>query len=185
MNHRNLRRASASIAGLVALTLLAAGCSDSATSVDDKASSTVAPLPRETVSSSTTTSAQGQPTTTTSTSDKDIPAAARVTTPRQRAEEDQGAKEVGTVPTPGPARTSADETYLAAIADAGVSIDGIEDQLIGAAVEYCRAQAAREPDIALPAVAGQLVTQERTTLNPDQAAQAIASAATAAYCRTP
>ena len=176
---RRLRAGLAAAAATAALAL--AGCGDSATSTDEPTETSIAPLPREEQSVSASASAGA----TATTADDSVPAAAKVRRPADYAPEDQGAKQITAIPSFEPTHTDGDETYLQALRAAGITTDGIEDQLIGAAVEVCRTRTAGERDVTLPAVAGQLVEQDRTRLNPEETANAIASAASAAYCRTP
>ncbi|MBN9645266.1 DUF732 domain-containing protein, partial [Corynebacterium sp. CCM 8862] len=161
-------------AALVALT----GCGDSATTTDEATATSIAPLPRESLSATATTPAGGD-------TDESVPAAAKVKKPADYGIEDQGAKEITAIPTFESSHTDSDRTYLKALTGAGITVDDIEDQLIGAGVEVCRTRAAGELDVTLPAVAGQLVEQQRTRLGAEETANAIASAAQAAYCRTP
>ena len=61
-----------------------------------------------------------------------------------------------------------DQDFLAAVAEKGVDIDGVEDQLVGAAQASCQGDA-----VTVPAVAGQLIEQGRTELSHEDVVQLI------------
>lgn len=61
----------------------------------------------------------------------------------------------------------------------GIDTAGVEDQLVATAQEVCRSG---RDAVVLDAVAGQLVEQGATDLNPDEVAERIAAAAEKAYC---
>lgn len=163
-------------------------CGDEATTTDTVTDTSIAPLPREDQTTPSDLGSQGtgvEESPTTTASDDEVPQAAKVKTPSDYQREDQGAKEISAIPTFAPSRSKDDEVYLQALTGAGIQIKGVEDQLIGVAVEVCRARAKNENDVTLHAVAGQLVEQKRSRLDPKGTANAIASAASAAYCRIP
>ena len=64
----------------------------------------------------------------------------------------------------------------------GVDVDGVEDQLIGAASTVCRSENSDIGQVTVTAVAGQLVEQQRTELNAEDAVALIENEARAAYC---
>lgn len=185
----------------VALALgVLAGCSGQSTTVDNSTSEDLTPLslapsttsssaaPSASTSATTTSPSSTAPassTTATATSTDPTTTVAPTTSLPPGARKDTPAREVSSAPTFTAERTPADLQYLNAVKAAGIKTDGIEDQLIGTAVEVCRAKANRTDDATLLAVAGQLSTQSRTKLAPADAATAINKAATEAYCRTP
>lgn len=63
-----------------------------------------------------------------------------------------------------------------------VKVEGIEDQLIAAATEVCRANELGQKSFTVDAVAGQLIEQGRSSESPEALADAIAAAAKNAYC---
>lgn len=96
--------------------------------------------------------------------------------------QDQGAQEVSEVPNPQPERSEEDTTFLGGLSDGGIDVAGVEDQLIGAASTVCRAEDSDIGQVTVTAVAGQLVEQQRTDLNPEAAVSLIENEARAAYC---
>ncbi|MCK7643199.1 DUF732 domain-containing protein [Corynebacterium antarcticum] len=95
---------------------------------------------------------------------------------------DGAAKEIDEIPGLAQERSPADLDYLKALRDGGISVDGVEDQMIGAAAEVCRSAASGVENYTLEAVAGQLVEQERASAPVPEIADRIASAAKSAYC---
>ena len=95
---------------------------------------------------------------------------------------DGAAKEIDEIPSLAQDRSPADLDYLKALKDGGISVDGVEDQMIGAAAEVCRSAASGVENYTLEAVAGQLVEQERASAPVPEIADRIASAAKSAYC---
>ena len=95
---------------------------------------------------------------------------------------DGAAKEIDEIPGFAQDRSPADLDYLKALRDGGISVEGVEDQMIGAAAEVCRSAASGVENYTLEAVAGQLVEQERASAPVPEIADRIASAAKSAYC---
>ncbi|MCK7638256.1 DUF732 domain-containing protein [Corynebacterium pygosceleis] len=95
---------------------------------------------------------------------------------------DGAAKEIDEIPGLSQDRSASDMDYLKALKDGGISVDGVEDQMIGAAAEVCRSAASGVDNYTLEAVAGQLVEQERASAPVPEIAERIASAAKSAYC---
>ncbi|AGF73617.1 DUF732 domain-containing protein [Corynebacterium halotolerans] len=96
--------------------------------------------------------------------------------------QDQGAQEVSEVPTPQPERSGEDTAFLGGLSDGGIDVNGVEDQLIGAASTVCRAEESGIGEVTVTAVAGQLVEQQRTELTAEDAVALIENEARAAYC---
>ena len=105
-----------------------------------------------------------------------LPADTQLPTP---APQDVAGSEVSEAPTRTVQRTAAEEEYLQKLSEGGVNIAGVEDALIGAADQVCRAG---EGNSITPAVGGQLVEQKRTTLSPESAAALVVSVARATVC---
>lgn len=91
--------------------------------------------------------------------------------------QDKGAHEVSEVPAPEAASDEADKTYLDALAKAGVNVEGVQDQLIGTGNSVCNGD-----DITVPAVAGQLIEQNRSTLGHEELVTLMQDQARKAYC---
>lgn len=149
------------LAGALALAsaLALSACGGSTVTSDDVASSTsVAPL--EHSSSATTTSSRA--------------------TSSSAQPQDEGAREISSIPSAQPQVDAATEGYLSEISDGGIDVAGVEDQLVGTAQAVC----ADDPVSAATAgaVAGQLVEQGRTDLAADEVTRIIESSARDAYC---
>lgn len=123
-------------------------------------STTVAPLDRGTASST-------------------APSSSRAASSAQP--QDQGAREISSIPPAEPAVDPVTEGYLSELSDGGVDIKGVEDQLVGTAQTVC----SDDPVAAATsgAVAGQLVEQGRTTLPVDEVTRLIENSARDAYCK--
>ncbi|MCG7261518.1 hypothetical protein MHJ96_09400 [Corynebacterium aurimucosum] len=76
--------------------------------------------------------------------------------------EDRGAREISEIPAPAPEQ-GPDQDFLAAVAEKGVNVDGVEDQVVGAAQASCQGDS-----VTVPAVAGQLIEQGRTELSHEE-----------------
>lgn len=100
-------------------------------------------------------------------------------TPAPGGNEDQPGREVQQLPSQAPAWTDQDRSYLSQLDDKGIDTKPVGDQLIAAGSTVCQDNG-KNPTI--DAVAGQLVAQQRTKLNAEDAAKAIAGAAKQAYC---
>lgn len=168
--------------GLLLATLLSAGvltaCGSATVENDPGADASVAPLER----APRATTEQPED------GDADAPAA-----PAQPQPRDQRAQEVSEVPDPAPERSEEDSAFLTAVAEGGVDVAGVEDQLIGAALTVCRSEGGDSSDIAeqqerdagtvtVGAVAGQLLEQGRTELEQEETVALIENEARAAYC---
>ncbi|APT93398.1 hypothetical protein CPHO_11440 [Corynebacterium phocae] len=148
---------------LAGCAVLLTACGGAAT-VDNTAATAVtsiAPLDRSPQSSA--------PDTTTTTSETTV-----VTTKVKESEEP-----VADAPAPAGTSAEAEDAYLDDLKEAGINVEGVEDQLIGAAQAECNAQ----DQVTVPAVAGQLIEQARTQLEHGQVVEAIAASARTHYCQ--
>lgn len=160
-------RASALAVLAAASSLALAGCGGTTVESDDVTTTAAATT---TTAATTVTSAAS---TVTSTS-----AAAPARNVEDPALANEGpASEVTDAPAPVAARPEKDEAYLEALRTGGINVDGNEDQLIGTARTVCDGSV-----ITRDAVAGQLIEQERTTLDQKDAAALIDRAANAHLC---
>ena len=92
-----------------------------------------------------------------------------------KSQEDRGAREISEIPSaevPEP-----DAKYLDKLKDAGVNVDGVEDQLLGAGKAACD-----ENEVTISAVAGQLIEQQRTTQSFEELSQLIKDSARSGNC---
>lgn len=92
-----------------------------------------------------------------------------------KSQEDRGAREISEIPSaevPEP-----DAKYLDKFKDAGVNVDGVEDQLLGAGKAACD-----ENEVTIAAVAGQLIEQQRTTMGFEELSQLIKDSARSGIC---
>ena len=92
-----------------------------------------------------------------------------------KSQEDRGAREISEIPSaevPEP-----DAKYLDKFKDAGVNVDGVEDQLLGAGKAACD-----ENEVTIAAVAGQLIEQQRTTQSFEELSQLIKDSARSGIC---
>lgn len=92
-----------------------------------------------------------------------------------KSQEDRGAREISEIPSaevPEP-----DAKYLDKLKDAGVNVDGVEDQLLGAGKAVCD-----ENEVTISAVAGQLIEQQRTTQSFEELSQLIKDSARSGIC---
>ena len=92
-----------------------------------------------------------------------------------KSQEDRGAREISEIPSaevPEP-----DAKYLDKLKDAGVNVDGVEDQLLGAGKAACD-----ENEVTISAVAGQLIEQQRTTQSFEELSQLIKDSARSGIC---
>ena len=92
-----------------------------------------------------------------------------------KSQEDRGAREISEIPTAELPESEA--KYLGRLKDAGVNVDGVEDQLLGAGKAACD-----ENDVTLSAVAGQLVEQQRTTMGFEELSKLITDSARTGIC---
>ncbi|WP_408927916.1 hypothetical protein [Corynebacterium tuberculostearicum] len=92
-----------------------------------------------------------------------------------KSQEDRGAREISEIPSaevPEP-----DAKYLDKLKDAGVNVDGVEDQLLGAGKAACD-----ENEVTISVVAGQLIEQQRTTQSFEELSQLIKDSARSGIC---
>ena len=92
-----------------------------------------------------------------------------------KSQEDRGAREISEIPSaevPEP-----DAKYLDKLKEAGVNVDGVEDQLLGAGKAACD-----ENEVTISAVAGQLIEQQRTTQSFEELSQLIKDSARSGIC---
>ena len=92
-----------------------------------------------------------------------------------KSQEDRGAREISEIPSaevPEP-----DAKYLDKLKDAGVNVDGVEDQLLGAGKAACD-----ENEVTSAAVTGQLIEQQRTTMGFEELSQLIKDSARSGIC---
>jgi len=150
-------------AALSAACLLSACGSVTVESEGSGEATSVPPLERSSVAASSTAA---------STSAKPNAAAS------EPAAEDQGAREVSEIPTSALPVDDAEKSYLQALGEAGLNIQGVEDQVIGAGYSACHP----EDTVTIPAVAGQLIEQERTTMSYEDLSALITDQARTAFC---
>ena len=134
-----------------ALCLGLAGCDSATVDSEPPQETEVAPLERE----------------------SDAPASSENSA--SKSQEDRGAREISEIPSaevPEP-----DAKYLDKLKDAGVNVDGVEDQLLGAGKAACD-----ENEVTISAVAGQLIEQQRTTQSFEELSQLIKDSARSGIC---
>lgn len=179
----NLSRtfALACAAGLT-VTLSACGSATVESSSNSGVPTSVAPLERDTKASGTSASAEASATGTEATGAATAtkPQTASEAASASAAKQDSGAKEekLTALPTPNSV-TKADEPYLDALRNAGINVEGVEDQLISAGHAACRP----EDKVTVPAVAGQLLEQHRTDIAHELVSALIVENAQRAYCK--
>lgn len=93
------------------------------------------------------------------------------------AAQDEGAHEVDEVPEPKDRFTGNDRDYLDFVQDKDVDTKGVESEIIAAASTVCD-----EDSVTLPAVAGQLIEQDRTDLQHDELVKLLTDKAEKTYC---
>ncbi len=165
------------------LCLGLAGC-DSATVDSDSGNDTsVAPLSREKTSEESTTSSSESASSSASSSeepseskhDSKGSAEPRNGSGSANSPEDRGAREISEIPS---AQLPKEEAaYLDSLKDAGVNVDGVEDQLLGAGQGACG-----DDEITIPAVAGQLIEQQRSDKDFDELTKLLQNNARSALC---
>jgi len=96
--------------------------------------------------------------------------------------QDQGAREIDEIPEPGMPRTPEDVQFLGELTDEGIDVEGVESQLIGTAAIVCSDDESEFSRATVPAVAGQLVEQDRTEKSVEDVTAIIEAAAKNAYC---
>lgn len=92
--------------------------------------------------------------------------------------QDQGAQEIEEIPD-APPREEGEQELLGAIGEAGINVDGVEDQLITAARAACN----QEDQVTVQAIAGQLIEQGRTELAIGEVVTLIEDTARTGYCQ--
>lgn len=92
-----------------------------------------------------------------------------------KSQEDRGAREISEIPSA--EVPEQDAKYLDKLKDAGVNVDGVEDQLLGAGKAACD-----ENEVTISAVAGQLIEQQRTTQSFEELSQLIKDSARSGIC---
>ena len=161
------------------LCLGLAGC-DSATVDSDSGNDTsVAPLSREKTSEkSTTSSSESASSSASSSREPSESKGSSEPTNGSRSTnspEDRGAREISEIPS---AQLPKEEAaYLDSLQDAGVKVDGVEDQLLGAGQGACG-----DNDITIPAVAGQLIEQQRSDMDYEELTRLLQDNARSALC---
>ncbi|OFL24217.1 hypothetical protein [Corynebacterium sp. HMSC062A03] len=149
--------AAAGAAVLLAAGTLLSACGSATVDEGDATETSVAPLERSSVASGESSASKASESSASASAER---------TPGEEPE-DRGAREISEIPTPVPAQ-GPDQDFLAAVAEKGVNIDGVEDQLVGAAQASCQGDA-----VTVPAVAGQLIEQGRTELSHEDVVQLI------------
>ena len=158
----------ATLVCVCALPFGAAACGGSATVNSDDVSATA-------VATGSDTPADGDASTT-------------VTATKTRAggQDDQGgparladdrAREVESIPEQGNQFTAEEQAFLTQLKENGLNIEGVEDQLTATGMGVCS-----DEFITRDAVAGQLVEQRRTDMDPDTLGQLLTDSARAHLC---
>ena len=96
-------------------------------------------------------------------------------TATSKSQEDRGAREISEIPSA--EVPEQDAKYLDKLKDAGVNVDGVEDQLLGAGKAACD-----ENEVTISAVAGQLIEQQRATQSFEELSQLIKDSARSGIC---
>lgn len=159
---RQLRTAAVLVASCLAL---AACGSATVESEDTTESSAASATPTSNAESSTAESSTAEQTS--------EPAEA----PAPAPEAEQPAREVESVPPSGSTYTAEEERFLDEIRNNGVNVEGVEDQITATGHSLCAGT-----DFTRDAVAGQLVEQRRTNLDPAALASLIEETAHAHLC---
>lgn len=149
-----------------ALALTACGGSTVTSDDVDSSSTSVAPLDRGSSSASSSPS---------SSSTSPSRAASSSAQPQ-----DEGAREISSIPSAEPAVDPTQEKYISGLADDGINVEGIEAQLVGTAQTVC----SDDPlaSVTAGAVAGQLIEQGRTDRPVEEVTRAIETSARDNYC---
>lgn len=155
------------LAGALVLTgaLALTACGGSTVTSDDvnSSSTSVAPLDRGSSSASSSSSTSSSR------------AASSSAQPQ-----DEGAREISSIPSAEPAVDPTQEKYISGLADDGINVEGIEAQLVGTAQTVC----SDDPlaPVTAGAVAGQLIEQGRTDRPVEEVTRAIETSARDNYC---
>ena len=134
-----------------ALCLTLAGCGSATVDSEPSQETEVAPLERE----------------------SEAPTSAEETS--SKSQEDRGAREISEIPTAELPESEA--KYLGRLKNAGVNVDGVEDQLLGAGQGACG-----DNGITIPAVAGQLIEQQRSDMDYEELTKLLQDNARSALC---
>ncbi|PMC72083.1 hypothetical protein [Corynebacterium aurimucosum] len=148
--------AAAGAAVLLAAGALLSGCGSATVEEGEATDTSVAPLERSSAASGETAASKA--------SESSASASGSASAERTPGEEpeDRGAREISEIPAPAPEQ-GPDQDFLAAVAEKGVNVDGVEDQVVGAAQASCQGDS-----VTVPAVAGQLIEQGRTELSHEE-----------------
>lgn len=90
---------------------------------------------------------------------------------------DDRAREVESIPEQGNQFTAEEQAFLTQLKENGLNIEGVEDQLTATGMGVCS-----DEFITRDAVAGQLVEQRRTDMDPDTLGQLLTDSARAHLC---
>lgn len=148
--------AAAGAAMLLAAGALLSGCGSATVEEGEATDTSVAPLERSSAASGDSSASKA--------SESSASASGSASAERTPGEEpeDRGAREISEIPAPAPEQ-GPDQDFLAAVAEKGVNVDGVEDQVVGAAQASCQGDS-----VTVPAVAGQLIEQGRTELSHEE-----------------
>ena len=148
--------AAAGAAVMLAAGALLSGCGSATVEEGEATDTSVAPLERSSAASGESSASKA--------SESSASASGSASAERTPGEEpeDRGAREISEIPAPAPEQ-GPDQDFLAAVAEKGVNVDGVEDQVVGAAQASCQGDS-----VTVPAVAGQLVEQGRTELSHEE-----------------
>ena len=148
--------AAAGAAVMLAAGALLSGCGSATVEEGEATDTSVAPLERSSAASGDSSASKA--------SESSAFASGSASAERTPGEEpeDRGAREISEIPAPAPEQ-GPDQDFLAAVAEKGVNVDGVEDQVVGAAQASCQGDS-----VTVPAVAGQLIEQGRTELSHEE-----------------
>ena len=132
------------------------GCGSATVDSDSGIDTSVAPLSREKTSDVSTTR-----------SSESVSGGA--SSEQEPSESRNGGKDV--------AEPKQEAAYLDSLKNAGVKVDGVEDQLLGAGQAACG-----EDEITIPAVAGQLIEQQRSDMDFEELTKLLQDNARSALC---
>lgn len=141
---------------MLAAGALLSGCGSATVEEGEATDTSVAPLERSSAASGDSSASKA--------SESSASASGSASAERTPGEEpeDRGAREISEIPAPAPEQ-GPDQDFLAAVAEKGVNVDGVEDQVVGAAQASCQGDS-----VTVPAVAGQLIEQGRTELSHEE-----------------
>lgn len=141
---------------MLAAGALLSGCGSATVEEGEATDTSVAPLERSSAASGESSASKA--------SESSASASGSASAERTPGEEpeDRGAREISEIPAPAPEQ-GPDQDFLAAVAEKGVNVDGVEDQVVGAVQASCQGDS-----VTVPAVAGQLIEQGRTELSHEE-----------------